>query len=117
MNECIYTKLRNLKLRNIILFDKTSDDKFWNQQIETYITDCHFSFPSQCSRFKFSQINLLVRPGAEYDGLDLVEVDIVDAAQVSRQFVENFSVVGIPDVDIPIKRGLAIREEGGPGLG
>ena len=101
MNEWTYTP--NLNLRNINLFDKTSDDKFWNQQIETYITDCHFSFPRQCSRFKFSQINLLVRPGAEYDGLDLVEVDIVDTAQVSRQFVENFPIVGIPDVDIPVR--------------
>ena len=65
------------------------------------------------SRLELPEINLLVGARAEDDRLNAVEVDIVDAAEVSGQLVEDLPGGGLPHVHIPV--GTAGRHHGAIG--
>ena len=56
---------------------------------------------------------MLVGARTEDDRLDAVEVDIVDAAEMSGQLVDDLPGRGIPDIHIPV--GAAGRHHGAVG--
>ena len=52
-------------------------------------------------RLELSEIDLLVWPCAEHNRLNAVEVDVVNAAKMPRQLVDNFAACCFPHVYIP----------------